>query len=1171
MVLTTEQKEEQAKEDAWSMASVAHFIAHKEGDRTVKDVENSLGTVSIDYDLGGIGVPYGVDLWPHDGQSLRKLVGVILSDTTRRAPEHRNLTAVQARNLFFQHGSDALSNDYRAQLATATQPRRLVPLHGAQHSELEIEDVASLGHENLADAQTEGPSGRETRAQRSARLAAPVTTLSQTVEPQQDIMRNANVVETALVQGRTITYGSDIRADTASSSTQIVSHETQSTLGKRKRTKSRAEELKRKDIDNGRAKKTKVRADAALQYDNAGSTPSLTRDLMESAASGAEHNPEKPYERSHGERVHERAGDLHSIAGPQIEHSGTHITNQTPPEDSDNRVVAAIRSRANLRAAVSESNGENFLVDAWVLPLSSVLNGVDDCLQEALDSLFPEGEGQHVAQLSYEARKPLVDSYTYVLGENWRTTSFRARDAEDQNLRRSAIRFSAANLLRSLIWHFLQAEIMGQELLSDPVYALIDRAQAYLLTAMNNKEDAYYLLMLEASWVQFEDQGFVDGPLTFHAEETASKLMTLLRQHLDALEISSPPQNWQMLFAKRLREVCKLTFLLKARLAVEKGRPELWVVQYPSAMEDDTESADGDNDDEKTVLLMRKPGIRRLGANGRWKHDERPEVEYCWPEMEHRRLFDASDMPRRSKNKTGTSNRRAMRTIVRHVDANLGTLSTKEDRVNWLKPLASSGKFPYTGTQEIGAYHNENTLHEAITYAVRDAKKEDYKTLAGRRALDRFFELGSAMLTDEYLVAIGYMFLADSGALQLRDEADARNEDPVPSSGTVGIVTSSSSAKQLASSFKANDRGHVPMDGLPNVQATPKNDDDSIPTATQGRAGEVVLEPPKHRPIAFEADQHNDIYTADSPEIVYEPVATSARKKRKFVQFLDSEPESRPQNEMVLDSDKLDALRLWEDIERLTKGIAELSQNLCTTAQALKLKSSPSASLKGIYAHIFNTADWKLAYDHLVKYGEIKPSAFLQAVFWTFLNLRVFESRDPLPGIHSKSPVPTDSGAALLVSLTEYTEQYSRKEALEHFYRSNTMTTVVQPHAKFLAHELHAIVAEHLAVHNTSSGLDAEVHNILSSSIDTMQDICVKASVLRGLIDVSKGRYRLLKHLPGSDVYHRRELNSFQNTSSEIRRETIVAFTIAPGLERKLEDADTYTVVGPATIAELRK
>lgn len=511
-----------------------------------------------------------------------------------------------------------------------------------------------------------------------------------------------------------------------------------------------------------------------------------------------------------------------------------------------------------------------------------------------------------------------------------------------------------------------------------------------------------------------------------------------------------------------------------------------------------------------------------------------------------------------------------MRTILRLVDAQLGTLTTKEDRLNWLKPLASSGKFPYTGTQEIGAYHNEHTLHEAITYAVRDAKKDEYKVLAGRRALDRFFQLGSAMLTGEYIIVIGYMFLDDTGALQLQDEADALKDDPIPAAGRVGTAASIKTAEQLASGSKANDRENVLMEGLPNAQSTHKNDDSS-PTWTQDRASEVAFERPKHRRIDSQPDQHDDTHSAGSPDIVYEPVPTSAGKKRKFVQFLDSDSRSSLENQMVLDPEKLNALRLWEDIEKLTRTIAELSKNLCPPALNLKLNSSPSMSLESIYAYIFNSADWRLAYDHLVKYGEIKTSAFVQAVFWTFLNLRVLESQHFLPGSDSESSVPMSPEDTLLASVTKYTEQYPRKEAIEHFYRSNTLTTVVQPHAKVLAHELHALIAEHLAVHNTSPNSHAEMHSKLSSSIDTMQGICVKASILRGLIDISKGKYRLLKHLPGSQIYHRRELTFSQNPPSEPPRETIVAFTIAPGLERKLEDADTYTMVGPATIAELRK
>ncbi|PPJ56233.1 hypothetical protein CBER1_06394 [Cercospora berteroae] len=1248
MGLSKAQQQKRAELDLRAMAHVASFVDREKDGSSQDALEARLHTVIDSNKLLHITQGWDPDNpWPHDEKTLLGAIGRVLSDKTRRAASYRNLDKNEAWNSFFRHGSNFFSAAFRTELATQRRNDATAGQNArSQISEGENEAPPPAYDSRTRPQTTHQRPSRKTRPQDGKNGIAPSGSAQPKTKLRQQTVRGTGDVQSVLgarafeeheqgqyyqppakprskttdVQSKYFAgfkpsqagqqaarddeaaaaggeelvpsgltdppaFGKIRRPKMGVSSLRTAGNGTQSTR------KRRAEMIEEDESEIASTnKKLKTRPTAAPESVGALSNP-LHQSRKVRPGSSSAVNDMTDHGAS-GQRVH-RKNDRPSMSErtsvKRNEDIGVHDFENTRESalDQENEADAALQISSG---AVQEGEhvdvpDENILG----LDLAQAIDKVGSCLQDALDLLFLDGGADRVAHFADEPVQTLKSLYITVFGKHFCAVTDSAISAEDQYKGMSGVRFSANNLLRCLIWHFLVSEIMEKEQLEDAVYVLMGKAQTYLQDALSGESVTYHSLLRRGSEAQLTNSDF-DDTLDFHTEETASKLMAVLRQHLNVAEIPKTPQNWRLQFSKALRKVCKLAFLFKTRMAMEETRTELRVITYPKSIKNYEGSLKPTAENAQTVLLMQRPGIVKLHADGSEEIVSKWRVKYCRPEMEKQCIFvatavkrkisedrspplilsNASEMPRKSKNKTGPSNRRAMRTILRLVDANLGTLTTKEGRLNWLKPLANSGKFPYTGTQEIGDYHHEDTLHEAITYAVRDAKKDEYKILAGRRALDRFFELGSAMLTGEYLVAIGYMFRNDSGALQLQDEAGALKDDPVPTVKQASTQASTISAKQLATGSKANDRENVSMGALPDAQSTHK-DDDSSPTGTQDRASKVLFEPPKHRPIHSQPDQHDDTHTAESPDIVYEPVPTSAGKKRKFVQFLDSDPESAPENVMVLNSDTLDALRLWEDIESLTKTIAELSQNLCTTAQALKLKSPPSTSLEGIYAHIFNTTDWRLAYDHLVKYGEIKSCSLLQAVFWAFLDLRVLGHQHFPFGSDSESSVPMNSEAALLVSPTEFMDKYPRKEAIEQFHKSKTVAAVLQPHAKILAHELHAIVAEHLVIDNTSSSSDAEVHSLLSSSIDTIQGICVKASLLKVLIDISKGKYRLLKHLPGSDIYHRRELNSSQNTSSEISRETIVAFTIAPGLERKLADADTYTSVGPATIAELRK
>ncbi|KAF2209003.1 hypothetical protein CERZMDRAFT_87204 [Cercospora zeae-maydis SCOH1-5] len=543
-------------------------------------------------------------------------------------------------------------------------------------------------------------------------------------------------------------------------------------------------------------------------------------------------------------------------------------------------------------------------------------------------------------------------------------------------------------------------------------------------------------------------------------------------------------------------------------------------------------------------------------------------------------------MPRKSRNVKATpSNTRAMRTILRNVDANLGKLVNKQDRLDWLKPIAVGENFPYTGSKEIGPHHNEETLHEAITYAVRDAKKNRYKELKGPPAMNQFFKVGSAMLNSEYLVAIGYMFLDDSGALQLRDEADARNDDPISSVREADSAASFRSANQLATGLTANDSSqvNVPVEGLSSVESTQKKHDSDRTWTPGDREKEVVtVLDNKHDSLATSTQQleRKDLSPATTArQIVYEPVPTSAgATKRKFVESPDSSDASPfPENTM-------DDVGLWQELCRMKLIVEEVSTSLCAPSHLSKLHRSPSTLLNQLYAHIFNTSAWRLSFDNLLKRTPVQRSSLLQAIFWSFINLRIF----PTP-LFAMSPAQTgvafDYGTAMSSALAPLTELFPHHPTAvtRLFQESAFRVNVLQPFAETLAGDLQALVTEHLSAADDNippASHSNPVPHMWAFSIEaTLRDLCEKALLLRGRMDASNCGYRLLHHHSGSDIYFPQGLTSSRNISSKGEGRERVAFTVAPGLERKVRtggaaeggEAGTYVVVGPAVVAEARK
>ncbi|KAM3420857.1 hypothetical protein BST61_g4096 [Cercospora zeina] len=576
-------------------------------------------------------------------------------------------------------------------------------------------------------------------------------------------------------------------------------------------------------------------------------------------------------------------------------------------------------------------------------------------------------------------------------------------------------------------------------------------------------------------------------------------------------------------------------------------------------------------------------------------------------------------MPRKSKNaKMAHSNMRAMRTVLRSIDANLGTLANKTDRLEWLKPIATSEKFPYTGSKDIGPFHNEETLHEAITYAVRDAKKYEYKELKGPPAMNEFFKVGSAMLNSEYLVSIGYMFLDHSGVLRLRDEADARNDDPLPSMRGTRGAASFGSSKQIVSGPRANDRSRASVstvDCLSSVESTHKEYDSDRTWNSEDRANGVETEPnSQHFPLGIPAQQLQN--EGQAHKVFYEPVPTSTgNKKRKFVEPLDnSDPPPPPEK-------KMDDDELWQHLCQIKQIIAELSTTLCTTTttttQPFQLRRLPSTRLANLYAQIFHPSNWRTSFDNLVKNSTIQPSSFLQAIFWSLLTLHIFPTTLYVTGV-AQIGTAFDFGAAMASALANFIEQQQQQEQLPHNHptttttttalllqqfqeESNFMATALQPFATILARDLQMLVGEHIST-TTTTAADADGVPIASisnpaptmltdpaSSSSALEDLCEKALLFRARMDVSKRGYRLLQHLSGSEIYvplglrgSSRNVSSSSSKKKKKKKKEAggergrVAFTVAPGLERKVAtlgggDADAYVVVGPALVAEARK
>lgn len=693
MGLSKAQQQKRAELDLRAIAHVASFVDREKDGSNQDALESRLHTLIKDKDLLHVAAGWDANNpWPHDEKTLLGAIGRVLSDKTRRAASYQNLDKKEAWNSFFLHGSNLFSDDFRAELATQrrTDANARQNSHG-QVSQGESESPPPADDSRTRPQTTHERPPRKARAKQGTNEKGSVEKAQLKARSRQQTVEGTSAVQSVLggiafnehEQGQYYQPPAKPRSKTTdvqskyfptikpSQATQQAARGKKAaatggeelepsnltdppaigkiqrprlglqslqtagndSLGKRKRRAEMLEEQEHEIAEN--RKRLKTRPTAAPDSNRAPSQSlhqlpkvrpepySAVNDIIDHGASG---------QRLLGKNNRPLVSERTSVS--RSEDSGI--------SDFENRRESALDQESEADAGLQISSDALQEVEHVDMPdenllgldLAQAIAKVDSCLQDALDLLFHNGGADRVARLADEPGQTLKSLYITLFGKHFRAVTDSAISAEDPYKGMSGVRFSAANLLRCLIWHFLVPEIMEREQLDDAVYILMGKAQNYLQDALSGESITYHSLLRRGSEAQFTNSDFVDDTLGFHTEETASKLMAVLRQHLNVAEIPGKSQNWRLQFTKALRRACKLAFLFKARMAMEETKTELRVISYSRLINDYDGSLEPAAKDAQIVLFMQRPGIVKLDTDGSEEIVSKWRVKYCRPEME---------------------------------------------------------------------------------------------------------------------------------------------------------------------------------------------------------------------------------------------------------------------------------------------------------------------------------------------------------------------------------------------------------------------------------------------------------------------------------------------------------------------------------------------------------
>lgn len=247
--------------------------------------------------------------------------------------------------------------------------------------------------------------------------------------------------------------------------------------------------------------------------------------------------------------------------------------------------------------------------------LKAAVQEVDLCIQQVVQAL---GLEHQIATVTTQPSRSLTRLYAATLGKQWLLLTSLARNEDDfEEQEGTGMRFDASTLHRSLIWHYLTSEVLSKDSLEGTVYAMLNISKPYLQPVLHDEGVSFDTVLRRASAAQFEDAAYANDVLAQCAQDHASKLMIILRQHLNEMHPASMPPNWRMEFMKGLNQTCRQALTLRARMEVDETKHELCTFGYPTAF--DGERMDCKEGMEDKVLLTLVPGINKLtddGVNG---------------------------------------------------------------------------------------------------------------------------------------------------------------------------------------------------------------------------------------------------------------------------------------------------------------------------------------------------------------------------------------------------------------------------------------------------------------------------------------------------------------------------------------------------------------------------
>lgn len=515
----------------------------------------------------------------------------------------------------------------------------------------------------------------------------------------------------------------------------------------------------------------------------------------------------------------------------------------------------------------------------------------------------------------------------------------------------------------------------------------------------------------------------------------------------------------------------------------------------------------------------------------------------------------------------------AISLILKHVDANPGTITDKRQQLAFLRHLTSRRRLPYHSSIYGNTRHDEKSLRSVAITIMRKHAVPGLLFRDAQTPVDVLFERGSQVLDDKFVQAVNHaagMARQDSSThSSCSSEGDNSDEEisvepiDVDDSGDDDYApphprrTRSNAGKMRAQSASTSmTAAPGPRDSLPFRAG-------AVSSANKTADVEAIVTIVKDEGAASQKRKASSLGEEIAVPFRHLPVKRTIPQKPKGRLPPPRSGVSRPapgstavRGEVTPGDERHEVLLLTKALNYSVRSlVSTLFQSLAANGrEQAELVLHPAPHLALLYGRVFGGSDWKAGAIELLVREALPASDFMRSLIAAFLHERVFCLSDGAPDLAADPPWTSPLS---LKASTSCFQQYVAplmsarhgadvsttlaQAALAQLQDSQFVTTTLQPMARHLANDLRLSLNAQLQILLGScpgpNNLDWH-ETLLKGLEETMTD----ALVLCGRLAAADQQYRWVWIARGKE-YDGRGMDRCGE-----RKGSKVGLTVFPGL-----------------------